>query len=246
MKTSLDNAKCNKKLEILEIKNSGLVSKFHHLGLYEKDIIIRLDEDILISPLRIKGPGGMMVLGGGMSAKIVAHLDDGRKIPVTEMSNGESGHIEGIVGGTGLARTMDILGLKNDDRITLVRKLPPMEYSIIVDSMKRVKISESIAAKIWGYTDGQSAPLQFSSSGKGKKFLVDKILGGKRSAETVFMHGGIKPGSSIVLEGVKPIDTFAMSASKNKNLVIISKADGLRLIMDKRACSSIIVRQKEQ
>lgn len=246
MKITLDKAPSNKQLILEEVTDGSLLSKFQHLGLYENDIITRLEEEILIRPVKIKTPSGMVIIGAGMGSKIVAHLDDGRKIPVAELKKGESGHIEGIIGGTGLANTMETLGLKNDDRITFIRSIPPMEYTIMIDSRKRVRIGEGVASKIWGVNeDGKK--VQFSSSGKGKKFVVEKILGGKKSSEMVFLHGEIKPGSTLTLEGVKPIDTLEMnSGHRYDNPVIITKKDGLRLIIHKIRCSSIIVSPIEE
>lgn len=241
MKIKLDKAPSNKQLILTEVKDRSLLAKFEHLGLYENDIITRLEEDILIRPVKISSPSGIIIIGAGMGSKIVAHLDDGRKIPVAELKKGESGHIEGIIGGTALAQTMETLGLKNDDRITFIRSIPPMEYTLMIDSKKRVRISEDIASKIWGVNE-EGKHIQFSSASKGKKFVVEKIFGGKRSNEIIFLHGEIKPGSLLILEGVKPIETFDMNYGlKYDSPVIITKSDGLRLIIHKAKCSSITV-----
>lgn len=242
MNIPLDKAPFDTPLKIVKVDDFNLLHKFQHLGLYEEDIVTRLDQDNLIKPVRIKGPKGMVVLGAGMSSKIVAHLDDGRKLPISELKNGDKAHIEGIIGGTALANAMEILGLKNDDEITFIRSIPPMEYTVLVDSRVRVKISEGIASKIWGTTE-KNIEKQFSSSGRGKDFTIKQILGGKRSASMISSYGGIEVGSILKLESVKPVETLTMSHSHSQP-VIISKSDGLRLIIEKNQCKLIFVETK--
>lgn len=241
MKIPLNKAPFNKPLSLEKVSDDYLLRKFEHLGLYQNDIITRLDEDILIRPVKIETSSGMIIIGAGMGSKIVAHLDDGRKIPIAELRKGETGHIEGIIGGTKLAKSLETLGLKNDDKITFIRSIPPMEYSVIINSTKRVRIGEGVASKIWGSTD-DGKKTQFSSSSKGKKFLVEKVLGGKKALDVVAMHGDIKPGAILVLEGVKPTETLAMATGhKHNNPVIITNKDGLRLIIERSKCRSIFV-----
>lgn len=240
MTIPLNKAPFNTPLKLAEVMDFNLLQKFQHLGLYENDVITKLDEDILLRPVKIKGPKGMVILGAGMSSKIVAHLDDGPKIPIAELKNGQSAHIEGVTGGTALAKSMKILGLKNDDEITVIRTIPPMEYTLTVNSQTRVKISEVLAAKIWGCTsDGRD--MQFSSSGKGKDFRVKQILGGKKSPAMIFTYGGIETGAVLCLENVKPMETLAMSPVGRQS-VIIYKNDGLRLIIEKKQCGLILVK----
>ena len=237
MNIPLSRAEPNHPLRLIQVENLSLLARFHHMGLYENDILTRLDEEIMVQPVRIRGPRGDCIVGKGMGSKIVAHLDDDRKLPVVAMKPGESGHIEGIVGGNKLSEAMDTLGLKNNDFITLMHRIPPMEYTLLIDNQRREKINEGLAAKIWGTLEGRH--LQFCSAGKNKTFQVEKILGGKRAAEIVRMHGGICPGVTLVLESVKPADTLFNGGTTNP--IIISTKDGLRLFLDETSCERIIV-----
>lgn len=238
MKIQLHKAPFDQTLELLEIRSPVLQSRLHHIGLYENDNFIRLDEEISIHPVRVRGPKGEFILGKGMCLKIVTHLDDGRKLPLAELKPGESGHIEGITGGTGLGNALKTIGLKNNDRITFIRQIPSMEYTALVNSEKRVRLSEGIAAKIWGSIEQRD--LQFCSAGKGKKFIVKQILGGDKARKNVYVHGKIEPGVELILEGVKPVETLTMSGAKAR--VVIYTTDGLRLVLDKKNSAEIYVR----
>lgn len=238
MNISLNHAPFNHPLALIHVRNSRLRLRFQHMGLYENDILTRLDEDILVQPVRIRGPKGEFILGKGMGVKIVVHLDDDRKLPIAELKPGESGHIEGIVGGSGLADALETLGLRNNDLITFIRRIPPMEYTALVNGRHRIRLNEGVAAKIWGRVEGRD--LQFSSSRKNKPFQVKKILGGRKAQKIVSLHGGISPGTGLTLETVKPVDTLIVS--NNDNSVIIYTNDGLRLILGQETCAGIIVR----
>ena len=121
-----------------------------------------LDQEVLVRPVRVRGPKGEAVLGGGMAMKVVVHADDGRKLPLAEMGANETGHIEGITGGPGLSGALSVLGLGISDRVCFLRTLPPMEYITLLESGIRVRLTEGMAAKIWGRTTGE--PLQYISA----------------------------------------------------------------------------------
>ncbi|MEA2061689.1 MAG: FeoA family protein [Thermodesulfobacteriota bacterium] len=240
-KISLNQAPFNETLRLVEIDNPGLALQFQHMGLYKKDLLTRLDEEILVMPIKVKGPKGERVLGRGMATKVVVHLADGRKIPLAEVKPGEFGHIEGIVGGTCLADALATLGLENNTEISLVRSIPPMEYTALVrlngPGTERVYISEGAAAKIWGTM--RNSNLQFSAAARGESFQVKKILGGEKAHKTVSMYGNIAPGTVMKLEGVKSAETF--SVNRQIDPVIIITHGGLRLMLEKSTCGSIWV-----
>jgi hypothetical protein len=41
----------------------------------------RLNENVVIGPVRVRGPRGEATLSGGLAAKVVMHLDDDRGCP---------------------------------------------------------------------------------------------------------------------------------------------------------------------
>ena len=207
------------------------------MGLFEGSEITRLDQEVLIQPIRVRGPQGDAVLGGGMTMKIVVHLDDGRKLPLAEMKPDEAGHIEGLTGGRRLESALETLGLKMNDHIRMLRRLPPMEYVAVIESQGRVRLTEGMAVKIWGRMHGKS--LQFVSSRAGERFHVEQILGGANACQMLGSRG-IEPGKILILEGVAPAQNLRMGV---RNPVVITSAEGLRLFLNLSDAEQILVQQ---
>ena len=220
----LDQAPFDQPLILERIDNQNLAERLQRMGLFEQDRIIRLDEKLLVHSIRIRGPKGDATLGGGMGVKTIIHLEDDRKMPLSDMEPGETGHIEGITGGSALAHTLEVLGFRENDPITMVRKLPPMEYITVIEHGPRIRLSEGDAAKIWGTVNDKQ--LQYSLTPINRKFLVTEILGGKRAHKKI-KNMGIKPSSVLILEGVEQTRSFHLSLV-SAHLVITSR-DGLHL-----------------
>lgn len=236
MYTTLSEAPFEKPLKLVSVKNPNLSMRFQQMGFFEGSILTRHNETIQIQAIRIKGPEGERVLGGGMAAKVVVHLDDGRKFPLVEMKQGETGHIEGITGGTGLDSALATLGLHNDDCVTFIRKLPPMEHTIITENNTRIHLTESMAAKIWGKSG--EILMQLVTAPRNVPFYVEKIIGGQ---EIISNLGSmqITAGTRLIPEGVRPAQILYMS---RKNPLIVSSSDGLRLFLRQEDGHQIFVR----
>ena len=238
MHQTLTESPFEKPLLLVKVTDPSFAARLRHMGIFEGMELIRIKEDVKLQPLRARCRSGDAVIGGGMSAKIVVHLDDGRKFPLAEMEPDETGHIEGLTGGTGLSSALSVLGFKNDERITLIRRLPPMEYVAFIEKKGRIRLTESMAAKIWGKIDKKM--LQFNYARKGRQFNVKSILGGENARE-MLRSRGIETGEVLVLEGVSPARTLYMS---KKNPVVISTRDGLRLFLEQKNANKIFVKEK--
>jgi len=237
MHVPLTDAPFGKPLFLVKVTNSDLALRLRRMGLFEGSELLRLNEDVLVQPVRVRGPKGDAILGGGMGFKIVVHMDDGRKLPLVEMKPGETGHIEGLIGGNKLADALDTLGLNINDRICLVRKLPPMEYVTMIEKKGRVRLTEGMAAKIWGRMEENL--LQFVLARKGKRFYVQKILAGA-NARMMLASQGIEPGKVLILEGVEQAKSLYMS---RRNPVVVSSRNGLRLYLQQKDAKRIFVRE---
>lgn len=236
MNIPLAEAPFGQTLKLVKVTDLNLAHRLWRLGLFENDEIVRLDREVLLQPVRIGGLKGEAVLGGGMAGKVIVHLEDGRKLPLAEMAPGESGHIEGLTGGTGLIRTLEVLGFNVGDPLLLIRKLPSMEYLVRVDGKERVRLTEGMAAKIRGRMGEQA--LQFISARMGEPFHVEEIFGGNRSVK-LLRGRGIEPGKTLVLEGVLPAQNVRMCLH---DPVIISTREGLRLFLEQADGRRIAVR----
>ena len=240
MLISLSKAPFGQPLVLVKIKSENFADRLRHIGLFEQSEIVRLDENVPIQSIRIRGTEGDAILGGGMGLKTIIHLDDGRKLPLLDMEPGESGHLEGITCGEALAHTLEVLGFSLDDPITLVRKLPPMEYVAITANGSRLRLSEGDAAKLWGEVDNRQ--VQFSLAPIGKKFKITELLGGKRSRKKI-TNMGITSSSILSLEGVEQAQ-FLHIGDGAKTDVVITSHDGLHLHLPQHEGEQILVAVK--
>jgi len=227
-----------KPVVLAKVTDPGLAARLRHIGLFENSEIIRLEEEVQFQPVRIRGTHGDAVIGGLMGARIVVHTDDGRKLPLMEMKPGETGHIQGLTVGCELNRTLEVLGFKRNDNIRMIRNLPPMEYITVIEKGGRVRLTEGMAAKIWGCIQGENRNIQFVSSRTGVRFHVEKILGGA-NAHQMLRTRGVTPSQVLVLEGVSPAQSISMSAH---HPLIISSRAGLRLYLRPADGERILVR----
>ncbi|MFP4035442.1 MAG: FeoA domain-containing protein [Desulfovermiculus sp.] len=220
---------------ISRILDQDLALHLHRMGLFPKQEITRLDQEVQVQPVKIRGPQGEAVLGGGMAMKIVVHTDNEQKLPLSEMQPRESGHIEGISGGQTLNNVLQTLGLHLEDHIVFVRKLPPMVYNVLIKGNGRVRLTEGMAAKIWGQMQDQD--LQFIVARSKEAFHVKAILGGMR-AENMLKKSGIEPGRIIVLESVSQAQNVQIGV---RSTVAVTNREGLRLFITPHHARQILV-----
>lgn len=231
----LNKAPFDQPLTLVTIDNERLAQQLATMGLYCDSTMTRIDETQTAQTIRIQSASGQAILSGGMGTQTIIHLDDDRRLPLLDMEVGESGHIEGITGGYGLAETLTTLGLNENERITLIRKLPPMEYQIRVGDGGRVNLSEGDAARIWGTCNGQTS--QFSLASVRNDFRVDKLLGGKKAQQRL-RQLGITNKKSLRLESVRSVQPIQLGW---ENQLAITTSDGLHLHLSKIHGDSIQV-----
>lgn len=240
MYSSLTHAPTGVSLTISNIADQDLESRMGRMGLFVGGRITRLDEDVAMQTVRVKGPKGEVVLGGGMGGKVVAHLDDGRMIPLTEMQPGETGHVECVAAGGPLREGMAALGLQDDDPIELIRILPPMEFITVVAGRGRIRLAEGMAAKILGRMGDMHC--QFANAQAGTDFVVERIIGGKR-AQRAIASLDIHPGVIMRLEAVKKASSYLMT---NRNRCVVSSNEGLRLFLRYDQSDLVVVSYDEE
>ncbi len=236
MHIPLIDAPIGTSLILSRVINVHLAEELAHMGVFEGNELMRLDEEVLMQPLKVRGPRGDVVLSCGMASKIVVHFDDGRKIPLIKMLPRQHGHMEGITGGPEFMHALDVLGLQRNDEILLVRKLPPMEYITVIDKKKRVHLTEAMAVKIWGAIGDEE--MQFVTTQAGKEFVVKDLLGGG-NARRLFSGYGIEVDSMLELEGVAQAQSVMMNDIHP--LVAVSTHDGLRMFFHEHQCRHIYV-----
>ena len=237
MLTSLENAPYGVHLVLSRMNDPRLAEKFARMGLHPGETLTRLDESVEPGPVRIRGPVGEVILAAGMASKVIIHHDDDHKTPIMEMHPGEQGHVEGLICGSGLEKGLAVLGIRENDRIEMLRRIPPMQYEALVDG-HTVRLTEGTAAKIWGEMNGKM--MQFAMAGTGRPFLVHQILGGRRAMALLHTEG-INAGKTITLGRVSPARSMGEGGS---NQSVIQAASGLRIYLRPDQTRKILVRPK--
>jgi Fe2+ transport system protein FeoA len=235
MLITLDQAPVGVPLVIARILGPGFADRMARLGLYEGAPLMRLDETVAIGPAKIRGPRGEVTLSGWLAAKLVMHRDDDCRLPLLECRPGEAGHVEGITCHQAMAEGLAALGVVENDRITFLRRLPPMLYTAVVDDKERVQINEGLAAKILG--DTPSGPAQFCAVGVGESFTVSRILAGAHASEHLASLG-IRQGSRLRLTQVAAGPVVGLSRQKP---IVCATGDGLRLYFQEKDAARIQV-----
>jgi len=248
MKIPLSEAPADLPLTLVKVVHPGLGERLRRMGIYPGSRLRRLDENVLLEPLRVRGRRGEAVIASGMAGKLVVHLDDGRKVPLAEMAPGERGHLEGQTCGGGLQKALDLLGLGIDDPIVVIRRLPPMSYRTIVSrpaagdgshgpETRRVDLPEGVAAHILAGSGDRR--FQFCSAPTGEALTVVEILGGKTALRNVAAFG-VARGDTLILENVAPAPRYFMDRRKTPFVVVTD--EGLRLYLEDCQAGRIMVR----
>jgi Fe2+ transport system protein FeoA len=235
MTIPLSHAPFDRPLILKDITEPELEALLSRLGLFRGHAFVREEEEVLVHPVRVRGPKGEAVLGGGMAMRVIVHLDDGRRMPLTDMAAGQRGHIEGTTCSANLSDALDTLGLHENEEIVYLRQLPPMDYTVLVNRDVKQRIQEGMAAKIWGRIGDRH--LQFVTAGKGQPFFIEKILGGAQSTNALH-EKGIVQGRTIALDSVAPAQIFNMAAHAP---IVISTNDGLHLHLRMRQAEHMLV-----
>lgn len=240
MEANLAQAPCEIPLTLTRVADAQLEAQLGRMGIHPGSAVTRLDEEVALNTVRVRGPKGEVLLGGGMGGKVVVHLDDtgggGRMVPLTELKPGESGHIETVTGGESLAETLAALGLKSDDRIEMIRALPPMEYVARLAGRGRVRLAEGMAAKIMGRMGDMEC--QFANAQAGAAFTVTRILGGERARRAIAALN-IGLGDVLMLDHVSKASSYLLSGGDR---VVLSSREGLRLFLRRDQADLVIVR----
>ncbi len=233
---TLEEARSGDILRLVRISDSKLEENLNRIGLSPGSTFVKFSkEEIGHQSVRVRGEKTNVVLGGGMSAKIIVTMADGSKTPLSEMNPKDEGKIEALSGGPKLHETLETLGLKIGNRIKFLRKLPPMEYVAVIDKKRHLHLQEGIASKIWGVTENQE--IQFTSARVWKEFKVSKLLGGFR-AQRYLASLGIKQGTSLILIGIEEGKRIGYGP---KGHLAIETKDGLHIYLGPVEADSIYV-----
>ena len=125
------------------------------------------------------------------------------------------------------------MGLRENDTVEMVRKLPPMEYLALIDQTKRVTLPGGMAAKVWGERQGQK--LRFATASAGEEFVMREAIGDWKCKS---VSAPWASGATLVLESVKPAQIVRLTT---KDPVAVTTPEGLRFWLPPQAANLLMV-----
>jgi Fe2+ transport system protein FeoA len=222
------------RFRIIRIEGNRLARRLEDFGILPGRVItkIELKSDKETAPaVRVATKEREGVLGGGMSLKIRVDYQ-GSVTTLASLPPKATGVVKELSGGKFMIDAVGLLGIREGEEVTLLHRLPPMDYVVRVDA-RRIRVGEGAAAKVWGTIEGR--PVQLTALGAGRSFVVDKIAGGMTSLEH-FEELGIRPDAKIVVEGVEPRQSLGIGRTQ---IVRIQGPDGMELWLGEREASYI-------
>ena len=235
MRMTLAQAPVGTSLAVSQIVDSEFASRLSRLGLYQGAKLMRLNKATAIGPAKVRGAKGDAVLSGWLAGQVVIHLDDDRRLPLLECAPGAEGHVEGVSGQAIVEESLRELGIVENDRIEFVRRMPPMNYHVLVNGREHWQLNEGLASHLLG--DSASGPAQLSSAGAGEIFTVRRVLAGEDAVEALASMG-IVPGSELALEKVSASQELRLSL---EGAVACVTKEGVRLYLREQDAAGIYV-----
>jgi len=227
-------------LMIVGITGTELVSKLESYGIYRGDFITK--EDLAFSrcrTLKLHLAQGSIVVPGKMSHHIhvATQTDNHEDFHLAELAEGARAMITMIEKEDHAIYKFEELGLKENVEITLMKKLPHMEYRLLVAKKVRMRITESIAATIIGKVDGRTR--QFFFAKRNKPFYITEIAQ-EEAMCNYLKQSGIMPGNEIILETIEYGEHILIDPQED---VVFYASNGARLSISKESAASILVQE---
>ena len=219
---------------IMQIQGNRLARRLEDLGILPGTVItkVELKSDKDTAPaIRVATKERKGVLGGGMSLKIWVDYQ-GSVTTLASLPPNVTGVVKELSGGKFMVDAVGLLGIREGEEVTVLHRLPPMDYVVRVDG-RRIRIGEGAAAKVWGSKEGR--PVQLTALGHGRSLVVEQIAGGMTSMEHLEKLG-VRPESKILVEGVEPRQSIGIGRTR---VVLIQSPDGMELWLGERGASNI-------
>jgi len=232
----LNSAESGYCYRIADIKDGSLANRLATYGLFKNSVITKIDpDDVQYATLKVNSKNGTAAIPGQLSKTILVRSGRGQAKSIYDIAEGKSANVAAIDGCEKTKARLSVLGIEEGVRLKVLKRLPHMEYVVLVDQKKRLRVSEAIASVIVGETLNQHK--QFSFARKGKDFKVKTIQAGKK-IQSYLSNVGIEEGVTICLEGIEPGKNIVFD--ENGTLSVYAM-DGFRLIMTEENAEKIMV-----
>ncbi len=227
-------------LRIVKILDNELAVKLSSFGVNVNSYIVKTNSDNnKFATLKIFCRQKNIIIPGRYAKFIkIKKNKNSEEQELYDLGEGQSAVIGSIDNLNDLKDRLSLLGIKTGMSFKLIRKLPHMEYSILVSNKRRVRLTEALAATIIGKTEGKKKQLSFAR--RNKLFKVETVLY-SGIAKNFLSESGIVEGAEILLEGIEAgkdicVDDFGDN--------YIYTSEGFRLSLSDENADKVIVIQE--
>lgn len=233
---SLFDAQMSHCYQIAEIKNIQLANDIGSYGIYKNSIVMKVDSDDLnYATLKLQTKDGTCTVWGHLAKKIFVKAGKQASKNIYDVEEGKTAILESVQGCETFQERLAFLGLVPGRRIKVQKRLPFMQYMVLIDGKIRVKLSEAIASTLFGVCMGKE--MQFSFARKDKPFLVTKIISGEKMG-LYLSEIGIDEGAEIQLTGIEPGKQVIFDEDAS---IALNVLEGYRLLISPETAKAIKV-----
>lgn len=236
----LRNADIFTNLRIVQISDNGPAEKLSAYGVGINSYVVKIDSDSCKhATLKVFGRQKNITVPGRLAGHVTLRISKSRETKkLYDIAEGKSGTVDEIDDSGGIKEKLAVIGIKEGMRLKLLRRLPHMEYSVLVENKRRVKITEATAAAVIGKIDNRKK--QLSLARKGKPFTVEAIAQ-EGHPDNFLSASGIVPGAVLMLEGIEAGKDIRLDGGDD---IYIYTVEGFRLSISNDTARKIIVVQE--
>jgi len=221
---------------IIDVQDKDLASKLMGYGVYKNSLVIKVDSDETDFPtVKLYTKNGTVAVHGQLAKNINVRSGKGIERNLYEMEEEKSANISHIDGCEKTHGRLKALGIEIGMRVKVLRFLPYMQYSVLVDSKRRVKLSEGVVASIIGKQGENQRQLFFAK--RNEPIEIQDVVAGEKIARFL-SDNGIKKGESITLEIIEPGKNILFDAEGDITIYIM---EGFRMTISDKTAGKVIV-----
>jgi len=221
---------------IAEIRDDQLSRKLASYGIFINSLIMKTDPDAAqFATLKVSTKRGTAAIPGQLAKDVKVRAGRGALKSIYEMEEAKSANVAEIEGCEKVSARLKALGIEKGVKFKLLRRLPHMEYIVLVNKHTRVRLSEAIVAAIMG--ESLNMHKQFSFARKGRLFTVKSIVAGEKIT-SYLKSVGILEGAEISLEGIEAGKHIPFEES---GTISIYASEGFNLLLSAASAEQIFV-----
>lgn len=235
---TINQAESGRALKINTIDNIELAQKLATYGIFQNSIIIKIHkDDTTCATIKVRVNGVTRALAGQLGKHIKVLTPEGKETTLYKIKNGEKVRISSINSNKRGSRNLDsrlsMLGIESGTEIVIQRALPHMEYIVLIENQRRIRITEAFASLLLGEIGNEKK--QFSFAHRNTDFKITEIIANPKIS-SYLKEIGIETGTLLSLEGIEPGKDIDFD---DNGKIYLYALEGYRLKLSEESCNQI-------